>query len=718
MNMEDRLREAFEQEAEQLHAPHGSPDTAIRRGRRRRASNLIGGAALVLTLVGGTAAGLQLLGNTDEPEQGNLASAIETDQTVDESTVQTSTAGVIDFKWEKVTLPKPDGPDVWNIQVAATDDGFVAVGTGYTPSAGESILVWRSTDGTDWTLASTSPAFDGPIDTLLTTADGFVAVVRSFDGSNDSTTVYSSSDGATWTRADVDLSSLDYNQYLSFTGAASGNGATVIAGALQTEPDEPPVVFEEAGIALQQNNRDGSFTVTDLVTGEVITVIETDAVYGGGPSVRGPDGEVIAKLSEEDVEAGYETGSLGTLEIEQDGVRVTIDYATGMYIATDIASGTLIIEGSMDELYGIPQIVIVHPDTGETILDIDMDAFYRAQDDAWNDYDYNYRPETDLIILATSDGATWNRIDLAVEPAEELGVGGVGFGPDGFLLSTYSYGPDRAGQSVWQSSDGQDWELLSSSDEPGEGSIVSTGDAYYRFSYRNGPAIDRSTDGVSWTPVHTPASRGTYFNSLSAGGLGVVAIGQDQDDYYGPPVVIAKDGRTLVVDGETGRITVTEDATGKILTTIELDVYAVEAPAQIIEDTENGTIAITDIDGVVVMEFTEDEANAASEESYPDEEYSIPETAIAFSRDGQEWFTATTVGLEVAYAQSVAVGADSIVIVGEPGYYDTPDSIDYPPDSIDLPIEPGGETTATTVVYGTDLNGSPVETYVWVGRPR
>ena len=129
MNMEDRLREAFEQEAEQLHAPHGSPETAVRRGRRRRASNLIGGAALVLTLVGGTAAGVQLLGNTDEPEEGNLASAIETDQTVDEtiSTERAPTAGVVDFGWERVALPQPSMPaDVWNIQVVATNDEFVA----------------------------------------------------------------------------------------------------------------------------------------------------------------------------------------------------------------------------------------------------------------------------------------------------------------------------------------------------------------------------------------------------------------------------------------------------------------------------------------------------------------------------------------------------------------------------------------------------------------
>ncbi|NNL69066.1 MAG: hypothetical protein HKO70_03810 [Acidimicrobiia bacterium] len=714
--MEDRLREAFEQEAEQLHAPHGSPETAIRRGRRRRASNLIGGAALVLTLVGGTAAGVQLLGNTDDPEEGNLASAIESDQAVDEtiSTDRTPTVGVVEFAWEKVTLPKPTSPtDVWNIQVAATDDGFVAVGTGYDPTApgpGESLLVWQSSDGTDWTPEGVTSPFDGQLDALFTTDDGFVAVVRSYDETTPvaSTSIYRSTDGINWTGGTVDLS-IGVNQYMWFTGAASGNGATVIAGSLQTEPDQPPIVFEEEGILLEEGYE--GFTVTDIATGDTITVVGTEEVYGAGPTIRGPDGGFVLSLSEEVIEAALQDNFEGAVSIEQDGIGVEIDYNDGSYVATDIATGAVITEGPIDELYGIPQIVIVDPETGETILDIDADTFYRAQDDAWKDYSDDYRPETELVVLVTTGGSVWNRVELATAVAEEAGIGGIGFGQNGFLLSVFSYGPDGAGQDFWRSVDGQDWELFSSTDEPGGSPIVSADGAYYRLSYGGRAGIARSADGVTWAPVHESASGGTYYNTLSTGELGLVAVGQEQDEVYGPPVIIAKDGRTLVLDGETGRITVTEDATGEILTTIELDVYSVEAPAQIIEDEENGTIAITDVDGNIVMEFTEEEANAASEESDREYEYSEPEAAIVFSYDGEEWFTATTVGVEFAWVQSVAVGSDSIVIIGQPSYGQ--------PDSIDRPIESGSDgTTEATLVYPTEPYGEGPETYVWVGRPR
>ncbi|NNC92995.1 MAG: hypothetical protein HKN80_10940 [Acidimicrobiia bacterium] len=709
--MEDRLKAAFEQESEHLHAPHGSPETAIRRGRRRRASNLIGGAAVVFVLIGGTAAGVQYLGSSDDPVPQDLASSTET--SIDETTA-TNTAAV-DFSWQRSALPTPDGAEVWNVQVVADADGFVAIGTGYVPSSpeerGNQILVWRSDDGADWTLQSTESTFDGSLDTILTTDDGFVAIVRSFDGSFDTATLYTSPDGATWTAAGVDLGDIAEDQYLWFNGAASGNGATVLAGALQTEPTEPPVVFEEAGVVLQQNNRDGSFTVTDLATGELITVLSNEAVYGGGPVVYGPDGELIVALSEELMEEAFSADTAGRFTVEQEGIRVDIDYNEDRYVATDTATETVLTQGSVEDLFRSGQLVVVDPNSNETLLDINMDDFYAAQDEAWRDRDGEYFPTTELIVLATTNGTTWKRIDLGSGAAQELNVGGVGFGPDGFFVSVVRYGSQRPEHDVWRSTDGMEWELSSSVAGTADSPIISAGDAYYQLSDGRRAAIVRSTDGVDWTLVHQPDDRGTYYSELAAGGLGVVAIGQHQENTYGPPVVIAKDGRTLVVDGETGRITVTEDTTGEVLTTIEIDVFQEEPPDQIIEDTANGMIIITDVDGTVVMEFTEDEANAASEGAESEYEYSVPKPAVAFSRDGEDWFTATTVGLDIAWSQGIAVGASAVVIVGESAeaYGEF-----IPGEDDGVSVASGDSTTLTTTIAA---DYSPT-TYVWVGRPR
>jgi len=383
MNMEDRLKEAFEQEAEHLHAPSGSPETAMRRGRRRRASNLIGGATLILTLVGGTAAGVQLLGTSDDPEPGDQV-ATQLSQAADESTTVQSSAGVADFVWEQVKLPMPEGAEVWNIQVAAGSDGFVAVGNGAFPDrdkGGNQILVWQSDDGTEWSLAATASPFNGPADTLLNAGDGFVAIVRSYDGSSDSTSLYSSTDGVTWTEGHADFGSIANNQYMWFAGAATGNGATVLAGVIQTEPDQPPIVLEKAGVTLQQNNRDGSFTVSDLTTGELITVVDAEVVYGesatDGATVYGADGEVIVVIPWEVFD---EAGALPRTDgeqvtIERDGVRLDLFYDGYTFVATDIATGTVLASGDQDSLYRPPSILITHPDTGEVIVDITMDEF-------------------------------------------------------------------------------------------------------------------------------------------------------------------------------------------------------------------------------------------------------------------------------------------------------------------------------------------------------
>ncbi len=727
MNMEDRLKEAFEQEAEHLHAPHGSADTAMRRGRRRRASNLIGGAALVLTLIGGTAAGFQLLGTSEDPGPNELASSTESSQPADESVTVTSNAGVADFVWERATLPKPEGTDVWNIQVAARDGGFVAIGSGYTPRSeepGERILVWESPDGIEWSLTASALPFDGRIDTLLNTGDGFVAVVRSFDGASDSTSLYFSADGTTWTDGSADLGPLANNQHLWFVGAASGNGTTVLAGTIQTEPPEPPVVLEEAGLVLQLDHFQETFTVSDLATGEVITVISSEAIYGRGPAVYGPDGEEIVVLSEDVLEAAYQAGFEEVLVVEQDGIRVEINYLEHTFVATDIASETVVASGNEDDLYQAPRIVVVDPDTNETIVDMDIDEYYRAQDEAYGEID-GYFPQSELVLLASRDGAKWDRVDLPNDVGEEINVSGVGYGPNGFLVSVNSYGPDRAELNVWRSADGLTWEPFSpgGSNDPVEGPIVSDGKAYYRLSYNNRAGIARSSDGVEWTVVHEPGDRGTYYNSLASGGLGIVAVGQHSEDSYGPPLVIAKDGRTLMFDTENGRITVTEDATGEVLTTIELDVYQLEAPEQIIEDPENGTITITDVDGTVVMEFTEDDAMAASEQADYEYEYLPPESAVAFSPDGEEWFTATSVGLDVAWAQNVAVGDEAVVIVGESAEFYA-DQQYGSGGEVTVELESGsGYGTETTLVDGSTVTTtiaadySPT-TYVWVGRPR
>lgn len=722
MNIEDRLKEAFAQEAEHLHAPHGSPEHAIRRGRRRRASNLIGGAALVLTLIGGTAAGVQLLGDTDQPDRGDPAATATSRQSNEQSTSGRSDAPEVDFVWERFTLPTTATTNVWNLQVTWRTDRFIAAGIGFDEmegfgEPGQQLLVWESVDGANWSSVSVATPLDGAVDTLLSTGEGFVAVVRGFEGSGDVTRLYTSIDGRTWTEGAADLGSLTDNQYIWFGGAAGGNGVTVLAGVLQTEPPQPPVILEDAGVVLQQNMGDGGFTVSNLATGEVITTIDNEIVFGSGSgiTVRNADDAVILVVFWDELDEARALGEAedGSLLIDKDGIRLELDYEEYTYVATDIATNTVVASGIQDDLYRSPRVHVTHPESGETILDIGIEEFDAAMEDAWSSYEY--RPQTDFVLLTTSDGVTWDRTDLEPGPGEEFNVGGVGFGSDGFLVSLNRYGPDSFGTEVWRSRDGHDWEVVSSTDTPGDGPIAGRGDDYFRISLGRRSGVERSADGVDWTMVHEAPDAGTFYSWMAAGDLGIVAVGQNQEDVFGPPVVVRKEGRTLVIDGRTGRMTVTEDDSGEVLTTIELDVYEEEPPEQIRYDAAAKTITITDVDGTVLMTMTEDEANAASTEAETGYEYPVPEPSIAFSSDGDEWFTTTTVGLDLAWAQGAAVGADAVVIVGESAA-SIVESQSGTEASVTVQLGDGSLPEVTTVP--AEPYGLSPQTFIWVGRPR
>jgi hypothetical protein len=732
MNMEDRLREAFGQEAEQLHAPHGSPETAIRRGRRRRASNLIGGAALVLTLVGGTAAGVQLLGNTDEPAEENLTSSVETDRTVDESiSSDLQAAGIADFVWERVTLPTPDDTTVWNIQVAAREGSFVAVGTGFieggSAAGTEQLMVWDSPNGIEWSLNMIQSPFDGSLDQMLVTDDGFVAVVRSFDGRDGTVDLYTSSDGAAWTAGEVDLGAVNDNQHIWFAGAASGNGTTVVGGILQTEPPTPPITLEGAGVILRENPYEGGFTVSDLETGDVITTVPWDTFYAVEDvlTVYGDDGAVVLSIPWESFYAAQDEGQLDAevLTVEKDGVQLDLDNTDGTYVATDVASGAVLASGGQEELFQPGRIQIAHPDTGELLVDIEMDEFYRAEERSYEG-DGDFAPASEVLLLATSDGSTWERIEIGSEDAQEIDVNGVSYGPNGFVFSANRYGTSF-GKDIWISADGRTWDVVVVGEVEGDtrnGPMVNLGAMYYSLDYspRGQAGIASSPDGVNWSTAYRADNRDLYFNSLTAGELGIVAIGQENETDYGPPLVISKEGRTMVLDQELGRVTVTEDSTGEILTVIEIDIYFEDPPPQFQIDDETESLTLLDEDGTVLMFITQEEGEAAATAQERDLEVyegSIPQPKVAFSPDGTEWFVATTEGLDVAWPQGVAVGEDAVVIVGT-SIESVYSNIDYGSDGSEATLTLGGGSSVVEESIGPADGYYEPETYVWVGTPR
>ncbi|NNF10493.1 MAG: hypothetical protein HKN74_09435, partial [Acidimicrobiia bacterium] len=632
--------------------------------------NVIGGAALVLAVIGGTAAGLQLVGSSSEPDPDAVtASQLATGDDTVVQTEEIDPAETVVFDWERIELPLPYAADVWNAQVASVGDGFAAVANAFTGDSDTTTITWTSTDGRSWAVADQAAGLTGTFDALLSTGSGFVAVPTTDGQDNGVSQIFSSSDGLTWSAGSADFGPLPPNEYAWFTSAAAGPETTVLAGTLTAEPPQPPILFPEAGIRLEQDYHAGELFVYDIETGALLTSVPTSSIYGDG-TVRLYDkaGNTLLEIPQEELDDLFRANPSG-ITIERDGIRLEIDFESSFtFRATSVADGTLLLEGDVDELYQPTRLTVTDPNSGNVLLDIPMDEFYAAEQRSYRDVDYVQKSEP--LVLVTSDGGEWVRADLpiTVNGAEGMEVAGVTYGPEGFVISVVHYGEDYRVDAL-ASSDGRSWEITDSSNDAGAELRISWDGAYYttRPDRSGRSEVARSTDGVNWTTVHQSPSRDAFYHVVAGGDFGLVAVGQGHSGIVGPPLTISKEGRTMTMDYESGRVSVVDDATGETLTAFEFNVFDEDAPAQFQVDDDAGTVTITDEDGTVLMTVTEAEGEAAvaeQERTFGTEE-TLPYPVVAYSPDGSEWFTATTVGLDLAWSQSVSVGSDGVVIVGE-----------------------------------------------------
>ena len=724
MNMEDRLRQAFDDEADQMRAPGGSIEDAIRRGKHRRTSRFIGGAALALTLIGGTAVAIQLgAGNGDDPEEIIATNENQVTTTTLATTINTPVA---QFDWERVALPVPAGTEVYNLQVQSIAGRFVAVGEGFSPGLGDNQrLVWVSDNGHDWTLdpgPGSSGKYSGG---EVFGSDGGIIVVERGSLPNQ-TTVVTSSDGLAWARGVLDLSdSLADGQFVYFSGGASGNGVHILAGIAEYEPPQPPVILEQAGIVLQEQPGTGFATVSGLETGEIITQISVETLYGGrnpdGVPIYDAAGDVVVVIPWDIHDQAYQVheGMPGVADpdevvIEYGGVRLTLNEPDYTYVATDIAAGSLISEGDQEVLYQPQVLRIVHPETFDVIVDMPIEDFWLAREESYSNFDYGDIPGSEAVILRSEDGINWAEVDLGIPSGQAIQISGITYGASGFLMQTFVFGAD-GGDGIWQSPDGLNWTPTADPGRFAGQTFTAVNGSYYSVGTWNGanPGIYRSDDTDSWDRVYAFELNSIWLNSLASGDLGLVATGQDQRDYLEPPLVVSKGDKTMVLDTSSGSVIVTDDVTSEVLANITFDIYDEGPPVGIVVSEDDDGFQIFDTEDRLVMTITEAEMEAVLDEQGPDEYY-YPEPVVVFSPNGDDWRRVSTNGLDVAYMSGVAVGANVVVISGDP-IYDLARGSSQGSVSVELDGQ-----TGTTLVYsdGSVSSDGPPPPFVWVGTPR
>ena len=101
------------------------------------------------------------------------------------------------------------------------------------------------------------------------------------------------------------------------------------------------------------------------------------------------------------------------ITIEHDGLIIAIDEYANEFLVTDVETGEEIASGSLEYVYQSPPPRFVDQNTGEVLLSVTWDEWYRAEEESYRyrgieDYEYTSRME----LLTSTDGATWQATEI------------------------------------------------------------------------------------------------------------------------------------------------------------------------------------------------------------------------------------------------------------------------------------------------------------------
>jgi len=593
-----------------------------------------------------------------------------------------------DYTWQRVELASSGGFDTsW---LGELDGRIVAVSLSWTESdfeSRQSLVTFESDDGLDWAEVGD---YELPADTWVSrvVSDGerlyaFVESWEERDGARHS--VYSSENAVDWVAAEIDLRAAE-GEHAYIQNAAAGPAGIVVAASFESYPEEQPALLDFGDYRVELDHMYGTYRLIDAAGDEVLAG-DLDELFNWGAEgqrVYEPaSGELLVTIPYdvwEQAYMGYYDGYGGGsplpipmysepptrepgISIEYGGFVVMVDEEGGEYMVTDADSGEQIAVGSMDYLYQGPPPRFVDSDSGDVLLSVTWDEWYKAEEQAYvhvesQYYEYSSRME----LLTSGDGQTWTAEPVPTRTGAHVSY--IAATDDGFAAMVNTYGDYGEFRSVWtfdagswtstgieESSDLWLYEVTEASDRflgVGEGS--------------SGPALWSSVNGIDWVSEFAivPQDDGSYvfLSSVVSDGetTGVLAHRERWADYK--PLVLEKDGYTLTFeDGDTALRVV--DASSEPVLTLGWEVYE-----------EGGTDAVTWEDGVTyinlntgeVISISDEEAYEAMESRWSDQ----GELGLSvFLNDGSQWSEAIVeVDGGLSGATHLQMAGGKIIIAG------------------------------------------------------
>jgi hypothetical protein len=433
-----------------------------------------------------------------------------------------------------------------------------------------------------------------------------------------------------------------------------------MAVSFDSFPEEEAFLLDFGDVQVELDHRTGTYTLLDAATGDALLSGSLDDIYGwsdSGQTIYHPEtGELLTTVPWEVWENAfnrfYERRGMGSplplpiapvepeappvITIEHDGLIIAVDDYAYEFSVTDVETGLEIASGSLEYVYQSPPPRFIDPDTGEVLLSVTWDEWYRAEEESYRyqgmgSWEYTSRME----LLTSTDGATWQATEIPTRQGAHVSYL-IPTG-SGFVAMVNSYGEFGDQRSVWTLRNGEWTSTDADISDLWLYQVAMSGNRFFGVGDGSGgPALWSSPDGVNWASEFAivPQDDGSYV-SLSAvatdddGTIGALARREKWNEYR--PLVIEKDGYTLSFEEGDTALRVVDSTGAEVLV---LDWYSFDEGSAADAVTWDEGITYISLDNGDVVAIPDDEAYAAMETRWTDQ----GELGLSvFLKDGATW---------------------------------------------------------------------------------
>jgi hypothetical protein len=296
-----------------------------------------------------------------------------------------------------------------------------------------------------------------------------------------------------------------------------------------------------------------------------------------------PDGSGNGSSSD-----GREVVSSETLEaVVQSGKRRRmVGFAGAATVVVAIVGGTFVATQLGDSAPSTTTTTRVDPTPSATTplgSSLETDTTYR--DDAASSIAPRRRERVPEIPPAGTISFEWETSEFPLPAGIDAWVQEIIAVEDGYLAFGQGFdfedGEEHAYNSlVWESPDGLNWDLAATGSFPvgfelnnllaTDSDLVAVGMIFEdEPPWTMTPLVLTSPDGRSWASTTLTAdlaeNEHLYMNGAAARAAGIIVYGSIEFQPPEPPLVLSKDGKTMVIDNNQFTLTISADATGAVL---------------------------------------------------------------------------------------------------------------------------------------------------------